>query len=61
MEIERARDYGVRPLVIFNTASSDRDRPLTSGISMLEYGLVPYRDPDTDLEPLVEKYLTENP
>jgi hypothetical protein len=62
IEIERSRDYGTRkPLVIFNASSSDRDRPLTSGASMLEYEMVPYRDPETDLEPLVEKYLKDNP
>jgi len=62
IEIERSRDYGTRkPLVVFNASSSDRDRPLTSGVSMLEYEMVPYRDPETDLEPLVENYLKDNP
>jgi hypothetical protein len=60
VEIERTRDYGVKkPLVVFN-ATSERARPLTSGVSMLEYELVPYRDPETDLEPLIEKYLKDN-
>jgi len=62
IEIERTRDFGTRkPLVIFNASSSDRDQPLTSGVSMLEYEMVSYRDPETDLEPLVEKYLKDNP
>jgi hypothetical protein len=62
IEIERTRDYGTRkPLVIFNASSSDRDQPLTSGVSMLEYEMVSYRDPETDLQPLVEKYLKDNP
>ncbi len=62
IEIERSQDYGIRrPLVIFNANSLDRDRPLTSGTSMLEYDLVSYRDPETDLEPLVEKYLKDTP
>ena len=62
IEIERTRDYGTRkPFVIFNASSSDRDQPLTSGVSMLEYEMVSYRDPETDLEPLVEKYLKDNP
>jgi len=47
--------------VIFYASSSDRDQPLTSGVSMLEYEMVSYRDPETDLQPLVEKYLKDNP
>lgn len=62
IEVERTRDYGTRnPLVIFNASSLDMDRPLTSGISMLEQNMVSYRDPETDLEPLVEKYLKDSP
>jgi hypothetical protein len=61
IEIDRARDYGIRePLVIFNASSLSRVQPLTSGTSMLEYEMVPFRDPETDLEPLVEKYLKRN-
>lgn len=61
IENGRARDYGIRdPLVFFNADSLGRERPLTSGISMLDYDPIPYRDMDTDLEPLVEKYLKQN-
>jgi hypothetical protein len=61
IEIDRARDYGIRePLVIFNASSLSRVQPLTSGTSMLEYDMIPYRDPETELEPLVEKYLKQN-
>jgi tetratricopeptide (TPR) repeat protein len=61
VEIERSRDYGVEPLVVFNASSLERDRPLTSGMSMVEYEPTPYKDPETDLEPLIEKYLKDNP
>lgn len=61
IEIDRARDYGIKnPLVIFNANSLDRGRPLTSGISMLEYDSIPYRDPETDLEPLIHEFLKQN-
>jgi hypothetical protein len=61
IEIDRARDYGIRePLVIFNASSLSRVQPLTSGTSMLEYEMAPYRDPETDLEQLVENYLKQN-
>lgn len=62
-EIERTRDYDIEPLLVFNADSLERKQPMTSGISMLHglgFDLKPYRDPETDLEPLIDDYLTKS-
>jgi len=58
IEIERARDYGIKPLFIFSADSVNRDHPLTSGLKMLAAeDLKAYRDMETELEPLIKRYL----
>jgi len=58
IEIERARDYDIKPLFIFSADSANRDHPLTSGLKMLgAEDLKAYRDMETELEPLIKRYL----
>jgi len=58
VEIERAGDYGIDPLLVFSADSVSREKPLTSGLKMLgRDNLRAYRDMETDLEPLIREYL----
>jgi hypothetical protein len=62
-EIERTRDYGIKPLIVFNADSISRERPFTSGIGMLEgleRQMKAYHDIETDLEPLLQEYLKQH-
>jgi len=59
IEIERAADYDIKPLLIFSADSPNRDQPLTSGLKMLAAeDLTAYRDMETELEPLIKRYLS---
>ena len=57
IEIERAKDYGIEPLLIFSADTTTRDYPLTSGTKMLGIRPKAYRDLETDLEPLIRDHL----
>jgi len=58
-EIERAKDYGIEPRVVFSADSTTRDFPLSPGTSMLEEKLYSYKDIDTELMPIIRDYLSQ--
>ena len=61
VEIERARDYGIKPLLVFSADSTRRESPFTSGLKMLEIeNAKAYRDIETDLEPYIREYLSRS-